>query len=364
MTFDNSECAGSVHLIAIATLDGNHVKQVYRHSLVNNGEGWIEVGKLNVSQLSRIFTDGEQTETVYAKVSVNPFERVLIKVDNPFKEINVRTEDYTTDFSVDRSIYFKSSPAGYVFSCSMEGEVLEVGGETGIFDKYDGDSFPPGFTEADIFNAIAVRFQCETNVLYRSGYDDKRIAQLLAENSDFAVPVRFGSLLVFPEYRAQLYSNVGTYTSLNEFCIFAPTDVTRDYALSELDSDSRSFTVGTDVAAVKLYSTETSAVHPKVYDILTNDHESIDLTVAEGKATADLPVGMFDYTAIAYDKEGKVANCVKGQVNITSGIDDILTDDNAAEPVYYNLQGVRVDNPEAGIYIVRRGNKVAKELVK
>ena len=73
---------------------------------------------------------------------------------------------------------------------------------------------------------------------------------------------------------------------------------------------------------------------------------------------------MFDYTAVAYDKEGKVANCVKGQVNITSGIDNIITDDNAAEPVYYNLQGVRVDNPEAGIYIVRRGNKVAKELVK
>lgn len=364
VTFDNSECAGSVHLIAIATLDENHTKQVYRHSLVSDGEGWIEVGKLNVSQLSTIFTDGEQTETVYAKVSVNPFERVLIKVDNPFKEINVRTEDYTTDFSVDRSIYFKSSPAGYVSSCSKEGEVMEVGGETGIFDKYDGDSFPPEFTEADILNAIAVRFECETNVLYRSGYDDKRIAQLLAESSDFAVPVRFGSLLVFPEYGAKLYSYFRTSTVLNEFCIFAPTDVTRDYALSEIDSDTRSFTVGADIAAVKLYSTETSAVHPKVYDILTKDYESIDLTVAEGKATADLPVGMFDYTAVAYDKEGKVANCVKGQVNITSGIDNIITDDNAAEPVYYNLQGVRVDNPEAGIYIVRRGNKVAKELVK
>lgn len=32
--------------------------------------------------------------------------------------------------------------------------------------------------------------------------------------------------------------------------------------------------------------------------------------------------------------------------------------------VYYNLQGVQVANPENGIYIVRRGNKVTKELVK
>lgn len=35
-----------------------------------------------------------------------------------------------------------------------------------------------------------------------------------------------------------------------------------------------------------------------------------------------------------------------------------------APAVYYNLQGVQVTNPENGIYIVRRGNKVTKELVK
>lgn len=33
-------------------------------------------------------------------------------------------------------------------------------------------------------------------------------------------------------------------------------------------------------------------------------------------------------------------------------------------PVYYNLQGVRVDAPANGLYIVVRGDKVAKELVK
>lgn len=35
-----------------------------------------------------------------------------------------------------------------------------------------------------------------------------------------------------------------------------------------------------------------------------------------------------------------------------------------ATPVYYNLQGVQVANPENGVYIVRRGNKVSKELVR
>lgn len=41
-----------------------------------------------------------------------------------------------------------------------------------------------------------------------------------------------------------------------------------------------------------------------------------------------------------------------------SGISDITVDNVA--PVYYNLQGVRVANPQNGLYIEVRGNKVAK----
>ncbi len=46
----------------------------------------------------------------------------------------------------------------------------------------------------------------------------------------------------------------------------------------------------------------------------------------------------------------------------TSGISSI----NAAEgeAVYYNLSGVRVDNPTSGIYIVKQGSKVTKEVVR
>ena len=45
------------------------------------------------------------------------------------------------------------------------------------------------------------------------------------------------------------------------------------------------------------------------------------------------------------------------------GVDGIQADDNATA-VYYNLQGVKVANPENGLYIVKRGNKVAKELIR
>lgn len=50
----------------------------------------------------------------------------------------------------------------------------------------------------------------------------------------------------------------------------------------------------------------------------------------------------------------------------TASADEIFndTDNSAAAPVYYNLQGVRIDNPGAGIYIVRRGSEVSKEMIR
>lgn len=50
-------------------------------------------------------------------------------------------------------------------------------------------------------------------------------------------------------------------------------------------------------------------------------------------------------------------------IDITeTGIEQIEGAETAA-PVYYNLQGVEVSNPDNGLYIVKRGNKVAKEFL-
>lgn len=46
-----------------------------------------------------------------------------------------------------------------------------------------------------------------------------------------------------------------------------------------------------------------------------------------------------------------------------SGIAEIGVEENA--PVeYYNLQGIRVENPENGLYIVKQGNKVTKKVIR
>ena len=46
----------------------------------------------------------------------------------------------------------------------------------------------------------------------------------------------------------------------------------------------------------------------------------------------------------------------------STGVNDIEADDNA--PVeYFNLQGVRVDNPGHGLYIMRKGNSTSKVIL-
>ena len=49
----------------------------------------------------------------------------------------------------------------------------------------------------------------------------------------------------------------------------------------------------------------------------------------------------------------------------SAGISDIVADNEEDAPVeYYNLQGMRVNNPACGIYIVKQGKKVSKQLFK
>ena len=60
----------------------------------------------------------------------------------------------------------------------------------------------------------------------------------------------------------------------------------------------------------------------------------------------------------AADQPGKIT------VTENSAIDDIDIDDVNAPAVFYNMQGVRVDNPQKGLYIRKQGNRVSKVLVK
>ncbi len=59
----------------------------------------------------------------------------------------------------------------------------------------------------------------------------------------------------------------------------------------------------------------------------------------------------------------KAASKYGFELSDPSGIEGV-EEDADAPAVYYNLQGVKVENPANGVYIVKRGSKVAKEYIK
>lgn len=94
---------------------------------------------------------------------------------------------------------------------------------------------------------------------------------------------------------------------------------------------------------------------------------------ADGDAVVQIntPTKLYLYagTDITYAENGTydVTVDLSGEVKTitlkkTVGVEDIEAVETVA-PVYYNLQGVEIANPSNGLYIVKRGNKVAKEVV-
>ncbi|MDE6526009.1 MAG: hypothetical protein K2L75_02025, partial [Muribaculaceae bacterium] len=88
-------------------------------------------------------------------------------------------------------------------------------------------------------------------------------------------------------------------------------------------------------------------------------------------ASADLDdavSSMIQRAAAVYTVKAVSANGVTGEMSEAhregwTAIDAVEADGNA-EVEYYNLQGVRVANPESGLYIRRQGNTVTKVYVK
>lgn len=76
--------------------------------------------------------------------------------------------------------------------------------------------------------------------------------------------------------------------------------------------------------------------------------------------TGDKPAGV-TFSATGTTRIATIIVTFADGVNAISAIE---ADGADAPAVFYNLQGVRVDNPTTGLYIVRQGNRTSKVLVK
>ncbi len=102
------------------------------------------------------------------------------------------------------------------------------------------------------------------------------------------------------------------------------------------------------------------------FDSLTIRHEAVDPDEADEENPVQLWVSSIGYNGVKY---GHWDNTAERKAKLDDiplpgdGIADIESDSQA--PVeYFNLQGIRVDNPSAGIYIRRQGSTATKVVVK
>ncbi len=64
------------------------------------------------------------------------------------------------------------------------------------------------------------------------------------------------------------------------------------------------------------------------------------------------------------NSSSQIVNAAKVEAAEVSAVEDIVVEENNAPAEYYNLQGIRVANPENGLYILRQGSKTSKVYIE
>ncbi len=100
--------------------------------------------------------------------------------------------------------------------------------------------------------------------------------------------------------------------------------------------------------------------------------ENLNRVDAGTETSLQIPVtiegtGVYSYVVEAKDANGLFtpkSNRVMVDLTNFSGVEDITVDDPNAPVEYFNLQGMRVENPGTGVYIRRQGENVSKVIIK
>lgn len=155
-----------------------------------------------------------------------------------------------------------------------------------------------------------------------------------------------------------------SYTAEAPAEIAAPTHNQEGETVKVNGSQEVVFTPAADHHVVYTYFEAATA--PEVETLAadeTVEHEGKTFTLAtDNKVTVDKS-GTLHYFAM--DPETKATSPVNTiAFDVTTGIADIDVDSENAPVEYFNMQGIRVANPQNGLYIRRQGNKVEKVYVK
>jgi hypothetical protein len=164
----------------------------------------------------------------------------------------------------------------------------------------------------------------------------------------------------------------GNNLLLSEFKDFADDDEI-DVILSISNADS-SVAAGWGVGAIHPISDYSTSLYNFSAKAVSAEGEDnvYKFTISEFKKFAQDENG--DYITDKWDQQGVTFNVYNGATvkavqvkvanNSSSAVNSIAVDAEDAPVEYFNLQGIRVANPQNGLFIKRQGNKATKVLVK
>ncbi len=171
----------------------------------------------------------------------------------------------------------------------------------------------------------------------------------------YAAPVDYEDLDIIP---AGWVAKDGTYNQLPEIKAVGSMPAATEkgqFTPRNVTPDQVSLDIINEVVIVKGVTFEKATPELKT-SVVAND-----ITFYNQFGVASVEAGEYDVKAAVSTYKGAL-QVYPIEYSMPTAVGGIAAED--AAPVYYNLQGVRVANPENGLYIVVRGSKTSKVLVK
>lgn len=135
----------------------------------------------------------------------------------------------------------------------------------------------------------------------------------------------------------------------------------KEFTPKEVSASAITTALVNNVILVKNVVLDTDS--PATKDNFTGKVGDVELSLRNNYTLASVPAGTYDMTLLVTVYKGAPSLYVISYNNDGSGVAEVEAE-AAGEAVYYNLQGVKVAEPENGLYIKVQGNKATKVLVR
>lgn len=238
---------------------------------------------------------------------------------------------------------------GYEFTLTQPNGGVKMSSVMGTWDDFNTGVLYANITEENLGTAVALENNSGPNILFPWEGDWKCVVA-----ADFST-ITVTALSEKPEGPVAVYLRGGfdpSWAALPEY---------------QFESkDGKNYTLECSIEAgveFKIADANWGAINYSAGEEILLDEDGTYLSFWKyndptNTTLAEAFEGTISFTLPASEEGLEVKFASKG-----AGIDSVVVEEDAPV-VYYNLQGVKVANPENGVYIMRQGDKATKVLVK